>query len=834
MDNKTGLKVVCGIAAAVAAAQLACGAAPDGAALGKAAAPYFRVGTALNARQFTKPSAAELKAIAGTFTSITDEDALKPENLQRVKGKFTFDAADRFVAFGEKHKMKIIGHCLVWANQTPAWMTRRADGSPLPREEAVANMKAHISAVVGRYKGRIHGWDVVNEAWGGDGKLREDSPWFKAIGPDYIELAFRFAHEADPSAELYYNDFNLGGERSKCDAVVKMVRDLKSKGVRIDAVGMQTHVNLEWPSLGEYCRSMDDLIEAGVKVCVTEMDVSVLPSAWNVTADITARADYSEKYDPYRGGLPSDKAKALSKRYGEFFREYLMRARHIDRVTVWGLDDAQSWLNDFPVKGRTDYPLFFDRKTAPKRVLRDLVSQVEAWRGRNATDKGIPAMVNDIDGDGVIRVACVGDSITAGTHDSNYPMYLAEYLKALGAKNGKRYEVKNHGKGSASVRHVREKVDVNGDGVKNDYFYYDDVRYLSSLEYTPDVVIVQMGTNNSVFDNWWSWDSYFDRDYEEFLVKPYRDKGALVVVSTPPYAHNRMHDGTVNGPVHERIVALARRLKLPVVDMNYLTFGQDECLADGLHCNVTGYSLMAQHFLRHVFGGSTISITFSGRPGTRVNLLDRATKRPYVRVLNDRGTGSLTFLPGKYDFLVTAELPGYKKVTKDVAFSADGTKVAFEQKPGDVNVASRAKPFQCDAKIYGHNHCRNLNDGNRISGGYQPDRWNAGDWCGLEFAEPVSAHSLVIYWETPAFISTYADKGYDVYVRKGGEWRDLASFGAVKVERDPYSGAVVADTVPIAKAGPVEGFKIVFREGKCAHNFAPKVYEIEVLTDNVK
>lgn len=193
-------------------------------------------------------------------------------------------------------------------------------------------------------------------------------------------------------------------------------------------------------------------------------------------------------------------------------------------------------------------------------------------------------MVRDVDGDGVIRVACVGDSITAGTPDYNYPKYLAEYLKAFGAKTGVRYEVKNHGKGAASVRHVREKVDVNGDGVKDDYFYYDDRRYLSSLEYTPDVVIVQMGTNNAVFDNWWSWDSYFDRDYEEFLVRPYREKGSLVVVSTPPYAHNGMHDDTVNGPVRERIVALARKLKLPVVDMNRLTFApkvyEIELLAD--------------------------------------------------------------------------------------------------------------------------------------------------------------------------------------------------------------------------------------------------------------
>jgi len=150
-----------------------------------------------------------------------------------------------------------------------------------------------------------------------------------------------------------------------------------------------------------------------------------------------------------------------------------------------------------------------------------------------------------------------------------------------------------------------------------------------------------------------------------------------------------------------------------------------------------------------------------------------------------------------------------------------------------VNLAAQATPVQCDAKIYGSNHCRNLNDGKRTSGGYQPDHWTEGDWCGLEFGKPVEAHSLVIYWETAAFISTYADKGYDVYLRKGGEWRDIAALGQVKVLRSPYSGDVIADTVPVAKAGAFDGVKVVFRKGKSSHTFAPKIYEMELLTDRI-
>ena len=830
MSTKT-FGAFCKIALAVAIAPQFARAADD-VALGKAAAPLFSIGAAVNDRQVSRPSPAELKAITGTFTSITSENELKPENLQREKGKFTFEAADRFVAFGEKHKMKIIGHCLVWANQTPAWMTQKPDGTPLSREEALANMKSHISTVVGRYKGRIYAWDVVNEAWGSDGKLRE-TPWFKAIGPDYVEQAFRFAREADPKAQLCYNEYNVC-EKGKREAIANMVRDFKRRGVPIDAVGMQTHISLGWPSIWDYMGSAEELIEAGVKICVTEMDVSVLPAAWDVSADITRREDYEEKYDPYRSGLPEKKSAELSKRYAEYFRFFLQKAKYIDRVTVWGVTDEQSWLNDFPVKGRTDYPLFFDREARPKPVVADLVKQVKAWRTRNATDKDIAAKVRDIDGDGVIRVACVGDSITAGVHDSNYPMYLAEYLKALGAKNGKKYEVRNHGKGGAAVGHKREKIDVNGDGVKDDYFYYDDARYLSSLEYTPDVVIVQIGTNNAVYDGWWTWKDYFDKDFEEYFIKPYCEKGSLIVVSTPPYAHNRLHDYTVNGEVHDLIVELARKLKLPMVDMNALLYGFDEGLADGLHGNVTGYSQMALNFYRHVFGGTVSKLEVTGRPGTRVTLLDIKTKLPYTRIVGETGRAVFAFVPGSYEFLMTAELPGYKKTVENVKFASDGAKIALRQKPGDINLAVDAKPMQCDSKIYGSNHCKNLNDGRRTSGGYQPDHWKEGDWCGLTFEKPVEGHSLVFYWETEAFVSTYSDNGYEVYVSKNGEWKNLETFGAVKVTRDPYSGAVIADTVPISKAGAIDAVKVVFKNGKCSHTFAPKMYEMEFLTDVVR
>ncbi|MBQ9431827.1 MAG: hypothetical protein IJU44_09780 [Kiritimatiellae bacterium] len=452
----------------------------------------------------------------------------------------------------------------------------------------------------------------------------------------------------------------------------------------------------------------------------------------------------------------------------------------------------------------------------------------------NATGKDIVSRVRDIDGDGVIRVACVGDSITAGTEAFNYPKYLAECLDALGQTDGRKYAVRNHGKGAAAVRHVREKTDVNGDGVKDDYFYYDDPSYRSALTYTPDVVIIQMGTNDSLFDNWANWNNYFDRDYETYLVKPFRDKGSLIVISTPPYAQNGWHDQNVNGQVHDRVVALARKLGLPVVDTNRLLWGQPEILADGLHGNLTGYTLMAQNFYKHIFGGKLYTVSFSGEPQTRITLRDERTKRAYSRVLDRDGKGTLTFLPGAYLFHLSAEKPEFKREVRTFAAFQAGSeqKVLVTLRPGDFNYAPRGKPIQCDVKVYGGRHdCTTLNDGNRTKDGYQPDRWHAGDWCGIALDETAPIHSAVIYWETPEFISTYQDGGYNVFLKVKDEWRDVAALGVADVRRETYSGTVVADTLSFKTPIDAGGVKVVFKEGKSSHRYAPKVYEIELLSD---
>ncbi len=347
---------VCAVLAMFGA--LACDAAET--ALRDSFSGRFSLGAAVGSGVWMGGLERERSTVERHFASITAENEMKPYALQPAEGVFKWDVADRFVEFGERNGMKVIGHCLVWHNQMPGWFFKGPDGKDVDRETLIKRMRSHIHAVVGRYRGRVHGWDVVNEAFDGEGNLH-DSPWLRIIGSDFIELAFRFAREADPQAELYYNDFGMASP-GKRRGVARMVRDFRNRGIRIDGVGMQTHVNLDDPDVGEWEKSIEAFAAEGVKVMVTEMDVSVLPSAWNLSAEITNRRGYDAKYNPWKDGrLPDDVAEKLARRYEEFFTVLLRRSDYVDRVTLWGVEDGGSWLNDFPMRGRTDYPLFFGR-----------------------------------------------------------------------------------------------------------------------------------------------------------------------------------------------------------------------------------------------------------------------------------------------------------------------------------------------------------------------------------------------------------------------------------------------------------------------------------------
>lgn len=339
----------------------------------EAFADKFFIGTALNTAQIAGGDTVSMAVVRQHFNAIVPENCMKSENIQPHEGVFDFELPDKFVAFGEANNMHINGHTLIWHSQTPRWFFVDSLKNDVSREVMIQRMRDHIFTVVGRYKGRVHTWDVVNEAVMDDGTLRP-SKFLEIIGEDYLQLAFQFANEADPEAKLYYNDYSMAIP-AKREGVVNMVKNLQAAGVQIDGIGMQGHVGLESPSLEEFEKSIVAFSDLGVKVLITEWDMTVLPSPWeNTGADIANRFVYRPEMDPYRAGLPADVAAQFNERALGFFKLFVKYQDQIDRVTFWGVNDAQSWKNDWPIKGRMDYTLLFDRNNQPKDVVYEIVA----------------------------------------------------------------------------------------------------------------------------------------------------------------------------------------------------------------------------------------------------------------------------------------------------------------------------------------------------------------------------------------------------------------------------------------------------------------------------
>lgn len=345
--------------------------ADDQPSLKEAFADAFLIGAALNPSQFTETNAAEAALVKKHFNTITAENVMKWEVIHPEPGVYNFEQADQFVKFGEDNGMFIVGHTLVWHSQTPRWVFQDAEGNRVSRDTLIARMRDHIFTVVGRYKGRIQGWDVVNEALNDDGTLRR-SPWYNIIGEDYIALAFQFAHEADPDAELYYNDYSMNNP-AKRDGAVRLVKSLQEQGIPVTGIGMQGHYALSYPELEEIAASIKAFSELGT-VMFTELDVAVLPRPsehWG--ADLSKRAELRAELNPYPDAFPDSMQQALAQRYTDFFRVFLDHKDAITRVTLWGVTDGSSWLNGWPIAGRTEYPLLFDRQNQPKPAFHALI-----------------------------------------------------------------------------------------------------------------------------------------------------------------------------------------------------------------------------------------------------------------------------------------------------------------------------------------------------------------------------------------------------------------------------------------------------------------------------
>ncbi|MBF4472652.1 endo-1,4-beta-xylanase [Flavobacterium sp. HJJ] len=331
----------------------------------------FYIGTALNVSQIEEKDAKADALIRKEFNAITAENIMKSMFVHPSKDKYDFAMTEKFVAYGEKNKMFIHGHTLIWHSQLARWMSEIKDST-----EMKAFMKDHITTIVSKFKGRINSWDVVNEALNEDGTYRK-SVFLNTLGESYLADAFKLAAQADPKVDLYYNDYNIC-EPKKREGAIKLVKYIKANGGKIDGVGIQGHWRLDSPSLEEIEKSILAYSELGVKVAFTELDITVLPNPWDLQgADVNQSFEGSAKMNPYPKTLPDSIQNKLAERYASIFKLFLKHKDKISRVTFWGVHDGQSWLNDWPIKGRTNYPLLFDTNLKPKKAYNSVMQLKE-------------------------------------------------------------------------------------------------------------------------------------------------------------------------------------------------------------------------------------------------------------------------------------------------------------------------------------------------------------------------------------------------------------------------------------------------------------------------
>jgi endo-1,4-beta-xylanase len=336
-------------------------------------AQAFKIGVAINGRVYENRDPAAAALVAAQFNRVTPENELKWQSLERQPGVLDFTEADAFMAYAERHGMEIHGHALVWHHQVPAWVFENGAGGRATREQLLARLEQHMSALTKHFGSRVKYWDVVNEAFNDDGSLRT-TPWRTIIGDDYLEQAFRLADEHFPDAKLVYNDFSME-KPGKRDAVVEMVRGFKQRGVRIDAIGTQAHFQLQTPTLEAIDASLAAFASTGAEVLVSELDVDVLPPAYqNQGADLSVNAELSERLNPYSECLPRDVAEQAAQRWADIFKVFLKHSGPLHSVTLWGVSDGHSWLNNWPVRGRTNYAQLFDRQLRPKRSWQRVIA----------------------------------------------------------------------------------------------------------------------------------------------------------------------------------------------------------------------------------------------------------------------------------------------------------------------------------------------------------------------------------------------------------------------------------------------------------------------------
>jgi len=322
-------------------------------------ADYFPIGAAVNPRTIRQQEA----LLVHHFNSITAENEMKFISVHPDPERYTFEQADELMAFAEQHGMKMRGHTLVWHNQTSKWVFEDKDGGHVSQEELLRRMKEHIDTVVGRYKGRIYAWDVVNEVIADEGEeLLRRSPWTEIAGDAFIARAFEYAHAADPAAELYYNDYNESNPHKR-EKIYRLLKSLIEQGVPIHGFGMQAHWNIYGPSIDDIRAAIERYASLGLKLQLTELDISVY-------AHDDRRTDLTEP--------TAEMLKLQKERYEDIFKLLIEYRDVISGVTFWGAADDYTWLDNFPVRGRKNWPLLFDTRQQPKN---------SCWRVANLVQK---------------------------------------------------------------------------------------------------------------------------------------------------------------------------------------------------------------------------------------------------------------------------------------------------------------------------------------------------------------------------------------------------------------------------------------------------------------
>lgn len=315
----------------------------------------FRIGAAVNPHTIRTQE----NLLARHYNSITAENEMKFVSVHPEEGTYTFDEADELAAFARKHGMALRGHTLVWHNQTGDWLFKDSQGGPASKTLLLERLRSHIQTVVGRYKQDIYAWDVVNEVIDDEGDaLLRPSKWLDIAGPDFIAKAFEYAHEADPNALLFYNDYNESHPHKR-DKIYTLVKSLLEQGVPIHGIGLQAHWNLFDPSLDDIRAAIEKYASLGLQLQLTELDMSVF--------------EFEDKRTDLRVPAPG-MLERQAERYEAVFRLLKEYREVISAVTFWGAADDYTWLDDFPVRGRKNWPFLFDEQHQPKPAYDRLVN----------------------------------------------------------------------------------------------------------------------------------------------------------------------------------------------------------------------------------------------------------------------------------------------------------------------------------------------------------------------------------------------------------------------------------------------------------------------------